>query len=79
MDLDAARADVVRAGAEPTVVFVHGFCLDMGTFYFQRKELIRARRAAGWSSTTSPATAGPGGSTAGEYTLRRARRRRCAR
>jgi pimeloyl-ACP methyl ester carboxylesterase len=23
----------------PTVVFVHGFCLDMGTFYFQRKEL----------------------------------------
>lgn len=26
---------------EPTVVFVHGFCLDMGTFYFQRKELAR--------------------------------------
>ncbi len=25
----------------PTVVFVHGFCLDMGTFYFQRKELAR--------------------------------------
>jgi pimeloyl-ACP methyl ester carboxylesterase len=23
----------------PTVVFVHGFCLDMGTFYFQRKAL----------------------------------------
>jgi pimeloyl-ACP methyl ester carboxylesterase len=23
----------------PTVVFVHGFCLDMGTFYFQRKLL----------------------------------------
>lgn len=25
----------------PTLVFVHGFCLDMGTFYFQRKELAR--------------------------------------
>lgn len=24
---------------KPTVVFVHGFCLDMGTFYFQRKLL----------------------------------------
>ncbi|MDP9799205.1 pimeloyl-ACP methyl ester carboxylesterase [Catenuloplanes nepalensis] len=27
--------------AEPTIVFVHGFCLDMGTFYFQRKEMVR--------------------------------------
>jgi pimeloyl-ACP methyl ester carboxylesterase len=26
---------------EPTIVFVHGFCLDMGTFYFQRRELAR--------------------------------------
>lgn len=26
---------------EPTLVFVHGFCLDMGTFHFQRKELSR--------------------------------------
>jgi pimeloyl-ACP methyl ester carboxylesterase len=25
----------------PTLVFVHGFCLDMGTFYFQREELAR--------------------------------------
>jgi len=25
--------------ALPTLVFVHGFCLDMGTFHFQRKEL----------------------------------------
>jgi pimeloyl-ACP methyl ester carboxylesterase len=24
---------------EPTLVFVHGFCLDMGTFYFQRRAL----------------------------------------
>jgi pimeloyl-ACP methyl ester carboxylesterase len=30
-----------RSGSvtRPTVVFVHGFCLDMGTFYFQRKAL----------------------------------------
>lgn len=26
---------------EPTVVFAHGFCLDMGAFHFQRKELMR--------------------------------------
>lgn len=30
-----------RAGPEPTVVFVHGFCLDMGVFHFQRKALTR--------------------------------------
>lgn len=27
--------------AEPTLVFVHGFCLDMGTFHFQRTALTR--------------------------------------
>jgi pimeloyl-ACP methyl ester carboxylesterase len=27
------------APGEPTIVFVHGFALDMGTFYFQRKVL----------------------------------------
>ncbi|MFI1993314.1 alpha/beta fold hydrolase [Actinoplanes sp. NPDC020271] len=26
-------------GVKPTIVFVHGFALDMGTFYFQRKAL----------------------------------------
>jgi pimeloyl-ACP methyl ester carboxylesterase len=31
----------VPARLEPTLVFVHGFCLDMGTFHFQRKELTR--------------------------------------
>jgi Predicted hydrolases or acyltransferases (alpha/beta hydrolase superfamily) len=30
--------------AGPTLVFVHGFCLDMGTFHFQRRELTRAGR-----------------------------------
>src|SRR5690349_9247498 len=24
---------------KPTIVFVHGFCLDMGTFHFQRSAL----------------------------------------
>jgi pimeloyl-ACP methyl ester carboxylesterase len=34
------------AGAEPApvVVFVHGFCLDMGTFHFQRQLLARRGR-----------------------------------
>ena len=29
----------VAEPAEATIVFVHGFCLDMGTFHFQRTEL----------------------------------------
>jgi pimeloyl-ACP methyl ester carboxylesterase len=29
------------ADTAPTLVFIHGFCLDMGTFHFQRKELTR--------------------------------------
>jgi pimeloyl-ACP methyl ester carboxylesterase len=32
------------ATATPTLVFVHGFCLDMGTFHFQRRELTRSGR-----------------------------------
>jgi pimeloyl-ACP methyl ester carboxylesterase len=28
--------------ATPTLVFVHGFCLDMGTFHFQRRQLTRS-------------------------------------
>lgn len=31
----------VTIDVEPTLVFVHGFCLDMGTFHFQRRELSR--------------------------------------
>jgi pimeloyl-ACP methyl ester carboxylesterase len=27
--------------SEPTLIFVHGFCLDMGTFHFQRTALAR--------------------------------------
>src|SRR5262249_50065401 len=29
------------AAEEPTLVFVHGFCLNMGTFHFQREALTR--------------------------------------
>jgi pimeloyl-ACP methyl ester carboxylesterase len=32
----------VTLPVEPTLVFVHGFCLDMGTFHFQRREFSRA-------------------------------------
>jgi pimeloyl-ACP methyl ester carboxylesterase len=32
----------VTINAEPTLVFVHGFCLDMGTFHFQRRDFTRA-------------------------------------
>ncbi len=31
-----------KVAARPTLVFVHGFCLDMGTFHFQRREFSRA-------------------------------------
>ena len=30
-----------EAPARPTIVFVHGYCLDMGTFHFQRRDLTR--------------------------------------
>lgn len=30
---------VDRGGADLTVVFVHGYCLDLGTWHFQRREL----------------------------------------
>jgi pimeloyl-ACP methyl ester carboxylesterase len=37
IDLDFGLAD----DSDPTLVFVHGFCLDMGTFHFQRTALAR--------------------------------------
>jgi pimeloyl-ACP methyl ester carboxylesterase len=41
LDADFAAELLGAPRPEPTVVFVHGFCLDMGTFHFQRKELTR--------------------------------------
>lgn len=32
----------VTIDVEPTLIFVHGFCLDMGTFHFQRRDLTRS-------------------------------------
>ncbi|HEY2671492.1 MAG TPA: alpha/beta hydrolase [Rugosimonospora sp.] len=32
----------LTSSPEPTLIFVHGFCLDMGTFHFQRTALTRA-------------------------------------
>jgi len=40
LHVEVAESAAVEDGTEPlTVVFVHGFCLDMGTFHFQRKAL----------------------------------------
>jgi pimeloyl-ACP methyl ester carboxylesterase len=38
----AANRHGSGTGQRPTLVFVHGFCLDMGTFHFQRRDLTRA-------------------------------------
>jgi len=37
VDLDFGLGD----DSEPTLIFIHGFCLDMGTFHFQRTALSR--------------------------------------
>jgi pimeloyl-ACP methyl ester carboxylesterase len=40
IDLHVEIVDAARPGPDaPTLVFVHGFCLDMGTFHFQRVAL----------------------------------------
>jgi pimeloyl-ACP methyl ester carboxylesterase len=36
-DLHVEIVEPDRSTSKPTIVFVHGFALDMGTFYFQRK------------------------------------------
>ncbi|GAA4922645.1 alpha/beta fold hydrolase [Actinoplanes utahensis] len=38
-DLHVEIIEPESASDDPTIVFVHGFALDMGTFYFQRKAL----------------------------------------
>jgi pimeloyl-ACP methyl ester carboxylesterase len=38
-DLHVEVVEASRPGKKPTVVFVHGLALDMGTFYFQRQAL----------------------------------------
>jgi pimeloyl-ACP methyl ester carboxylesterase len=43
VELEAEFAARVASGPapEPTVVFAHGFCLDMGAYHFQRKALMQ--------------------------------------
>ena len=57
------------AGQAPTLVFVHGFCMDMGTFYFQRKALIER---GDWRMVfyDQPGHGRSGRLTRGEYTLK---------
>ncbi|XVU30374.1 alpha/beta fold hydrolase [Actinoplanes sp. CA-054009] len=38
-DLHVEIVEPRKKAGKPTIVFVHGFALDMGTFYFQRKAL----------------------------------------
>ncbi|MFF5080186.1 alpha/beta fold hydrolase [Actinoplanes sp. NPDC000266] len=38
-DLHVEIVEPRKTTGKPTIVFVHGFALDMGTFYFQRKAL----------------------------------------
>jgi pimeloyl-ACP methyl ester carboxylesterase len=39
VEIVEAKGSHKKAVPKPTIVFVHGFALDMGTFYFQRKAL----------------------------------------
>ncbi|MEV0127485.1 alpha/beta hydrolase [Dactylosporangium sp. NPDC050688] len=50
----------------PTLVFVHGFCLDMGTFHFQRKALQGKHRMVFYDQ---PGHGRSGRLRKGEYTL----------
>ncbi|WP_238007576.1 alpha/beta hydrolase [Dactylosporangium sp. AC04546] len=50
----------------PTLVFVHGFCLDMGTFHFQRKAFEGKYRMVFYDQ---PGHGRSGRLTKGEYTL----------
>ena len=52
----------------PTVVFVHGFCLDMGTFHFQRK-LLAERGEYRMVLYDQPGHGGSGQLRTGEYAL----------
>ncbi|HEY7223583.1 MAG TPA: alpha/beta hydrolase [Micromonosporaceae bacterium] len=57
-----------RRGAEVTVVFIHGFCLDMGTFHFQRQALSRVEGVR-TVSYDQPGHGRSGRLEKGEYTL----------
>ncbi|MEV4514691.1 alpha/beta hydrolase [Dactylosporangium sp. NPDC049525] len=58
--------DQADAEGEPTLVFVHGFCLDMGTFHFQRKALQGKHRMVFYDQ---PGHGRSGKLSKGEYSL----------
>src|SRR5262245_251621 len=68
VDLDLDFDFVPHAALEPTLVFIHGFCLDMGTFHFQRKELTR-RGDCRMVFYDQPGHGRSGKLSQGEYTL----------
>ncbi|MGH3661000.1 MAG: alpha/beta fold hydrolase [Micromonosporaceae bacterium] len=46
VDLHVEVVEPEHGPADMTVIFVHGFCLDMGTFHFQRQVLTKIRDPA---------------------------------
>ena len=65
--VDLAVREVGPTDAPVTVVFAHGFCMNMGAFHFQRRELARVwgdqvrmvfydQRGHGKSGTAAPRT-----------------------
>jgi pimeloyl-ACP methyl ester carboxylesterase len=68
--VDPAASDPASVAAgdpsELTVVFVHGFCLDMGTFHFQRKAFADQYRMVFYDQ---PGHGRSGGNVQGDYTL----------
>jgi pimeloyl-ACP methyl ester carboxylesterase len=66
IDLHVEVVNGPGADDEVTLVFVHGFCLDMGTFHFQRKAFEGKYRMVLYDQ---PGHGRSGKLTKGEYTL----------
>jgi pimeloyl-ACP methyl ester carboxylesterase len=58
--------EVIDGRPDPVLVFVHGFCLDMGTFHFQRREFAGQYRSVLYDQ---PGHGRSGRLPRGEYTL----------
>jgi pimeloyl-ACP methyl ester carboxylesterase len=66
LDLHVEVVDGPPGEGRPTLVFVHGFCLDMGTFHFQRRYFEGKHRMVFYDQ---PGHGRSGRLTKGEYTL----------
>ncbi|WP_432980251.1 alpha/beta fold hydrolase [Dactylosporangium sp. CA-233914] len=66
IDLHVEIVDGPSNSQVPTLVFVHGFCLDMGTFHFQRKFFQGKHRMVFYDQ---PGHGRSGRLSKGEYTL----------